>query len=361
MLGRKAFLVTQYISIPHIEPCFNRAEALAAHNYVLSGGWLTEHKKTRQLEEKIAEFLGVKHCFMVPNGTMALYVACYVLNVENVIVPDFTMIASPNAAEMASAHVGLVDVDRKTLCIAPSSAEEWCDTIMAVDLNGRAPPYDKIIPKMKGRYIIEDAAQAFGSYYQGQSLGTFGDIGCFSFSPHKIVSMGQGGCVVTNDDAIAAEIKRFKNFGRSLAGGYGHEAFGVNLKFTDLQAVVGLEQMKNLPERIMRKKAIFDRYRSRLYGYVEFLPTDLAQVTPWYVDILTPYRDMLAQELKKVGIGTQAFYPALHNTFWGGAVLPVSEEVSKKGLWLPSSVTLMNGQIDLVCEQIIRILEGMAI
>lgn len=354
--------MTRSIQIPHIEPVYGEQEAEATYDYVMSGGWLTEHKQTRALEDAICEFLGVKHCFMVPNGTLALYAACVVLKVLNVVVPGFTMIASPNAVEMAYGGSVFRDIDRKTLCLEDGAWNDWA-IVMPVDINGRAPAYEKLVPAMraKGGIIIEDAAQAFGSNYRGQPLGTFGDIGCFSFSPHKIISTGQGGCLVTNDDGLADEIKQFKNFGRSSAGGYNHASIGANLKFTDLQATIGLEQMKRLPQRIQRKKEIFERYRSGLSRYVEFLPTDLSQVTPWYVDILTPHRDYLAQQLAEVGIGTQKFYPALHNTFYGGAKLPISDEVSRKGLWLPSSASLRNWQIDFVCDWIIRIIEGIAV
>ena len=353
----------QSMSIPHIEPLFGKEEAEGVSEYILSGGWLTEFKHTKELERQIAEFLGVQHCFMVCNGTMALYVACAVLNVKSITVPDFTMIASPNAAKMAGAEVRFCDVDRQSLCVTADTLWHCENAIMPVDINGRAPDYDNVIPAVRqaGGYIIEDAAQAFGSFYRGKPLGTFGDIGCFSFSPHKIISTGQGGCVVTNDDKIATEIKRFKNFGRASSGGYDHDVFGVNLKFTDLQALVGLEQMKKLPARIEKKKTIFDRYRANLRYHVEFLPTDLEQTTPWYIDILTPHRDHLETALRAEGVNTQKFYPALHNTFWGGTRFPVSEEVSKMGLWLPSSPTLERWQVDYVSERIMSILERMII
>ena len=141
--------MTRYISIPHVEPDFGGAEAGALYDYVSGGGWLTEFRKTRELEEKIKEFLGIKHCFMVPNGTMALYVACDVLDVTSIAIPDFTMIASPNAAAIAGARVNLIDVERGTLCIPANAAKGYHDAIMPVDLNGRAPDYGSLVRDAK--------------------------------------------------------------------------------------------------------------------------------------------------------------------------------------------------------------------
>lgn len=373
--------------IPQIEPLFGEEERKAVYDYMGTGAWLTEHVKTHELEEVIANYIGTKHCIMFPNGTLALYAALYVMHVgpgSKVIVPDFTMVASVDAIRMLGAEPILVDVDWN-LCLDLDKVEETLrhrsgahhgmDTIMVVDINGRTPDMGILwhLAATYGCNVVEDACQAFGS---GPTLlqkcGAFGDIGAFSFSPHKIVSMGQGGCLVTNSDVHNVMLRRFKNFGRWSSGGDDFDVFGTNLKFTDLQAVIGLEQMKKIDARVLRKREIYMRYWEQLHNTMElsFIETDLIvgyenSMTPWYVDIIVPYTDRqpLVDYLKENGIVTRAFYPAIHTLpQFGMSVLntdfPISEELSKRGLWLPSSLSLMDDDIDNVCEAIISFYQG---
>lgn len=356
MLYRKAFLIMASGPIPHIEPVFHD-EAERLFEYASSGAWLTEHKKTRELENELANILGVRFCYMYPNCTLALYAAIIATDVVgNFIVPDFTMIATPNSIIMAGCEPVFVDVKPDTLCIDIDAVESVHDAVgvIAVDLNGRSPNYERLVQLCKRRkwVLIEDAAQALGSSRNLKPLGTFGDIGCFSFSPHKIITMGQGGCCVTNDVSLANNLSRFRDFGRAESGGYVYETFGINLKFSDLQAVVGLTQLETLEQRKQKKREIYARYRNSLECMVEFLPTDLVDVSPWYVDVFTDRRDELAKYLAQKGIGTQMFYPAVHNTIYPWGDFPISERVSSHGLWLPSSVNLTNEQIDYVCDVI---------
>lgn len=353
--------------IPHIEPSFDSSEADAVGKLISSGSWLTEYIYTRDLEGQIAKYLDVNFCYMYPNCTLAIYAACQALGIragDEVIVPDLTMIASATAVSMIGAIPVFVDVEPDTLCISVSSVEQAITPktrgIVSVDLNGRSPDFDSglhwIIQRWGLRHV-EDAAQAFGSKDKdGWFLGSWGDVGCFSFSPHKIITTGQGGCCVTNHDTYAAYLGQYRNFGRSKSGGFEHETKGINLKFTDLQAVVGLEQMKKLEGRIKRKKEIFDRYRQQLQGYVSFLPTDLEYVTPWYIDIYTEKRDDLAAWSRHRGIGVQAMYPTIQET---GAYKktrnnPIAEKASREGLFLPSSTNLRDDQVDYVCDEIIE-------
>lgn len=353
----------QDTKIPFIEPVFNNNEAQKVSDYVQSGAWLTEHKQTRLLEYELAEMLGVKFCYMYPNCTLALYAAIMATEKKGqFIVPDFTMIATANAVQMAGCIPVFVDINPQTLCIDLFEIKRFDSVdnivgVVAVDLNGRSPYYARLrgVCKKNDWILIEDSAQAFGSSQNLKPLGTFGDVGCFSFSPHKIITTGQGGCCVTDNTGIANNLKRFRNFGRAESGGYGHDTFGINLKFTDLQAVVGLAQLETIEERKHKKKTLFARYHKNLKDVVEFLPTDLIDVSPWYVDVFTDSRDELAEWLKEYGVGSQKFYPALHNTeVYDHYVFPEAERVSNCGLWLPSSVNLKDWQIDYVCDVIHR-------
>jgi len=214
--------------------------------------------------------------------------------------------------------------------------------------------------KSKGIPLVEDSAQALGSYHKGTHLGTFGAVSSFSFSAPKIISTGQGGALITNDDELAAKIKKMKDFGRSGGGNDTHGIVGYNFKFTDMQAIVGIEQMKKLPWRVKRMREIYQLYRKYLVGVpqVTMNDHDLQEEgwLPWFVDIFVDDRDQLSKHLKSVGIGTRAVYPPLHKQEAykerNNLHYPVTEFVSSRGLWLPSSSKLTDEEIKRVCDSI---------
>ena len=347
--------------IPQMEPWFSKAEADALALYMQSGGWLTEYTKTQELEGLIANYVGSKHCIMMPNGTLALYAMMSVAGIgpgDEVIVPDMTMIATANAVRMTGAEPIFVDISMDTLCLDFELTERaiGSDTaaILLVSLNGRCPNMDDFrgldVP------LLEDACQSLGSKWRGKHLGTFGFMGAFSFSSQKIISTGNGGCVVTDDDDMAQNLRLFKNFGRE-GGTDDYRVFGTNLKFTDLQAVVGIEQMKKLLWRVNRKKTNYALYYQQLFGLdnVRFLPTDLDSTCPWFVDVLVEDRENLIAFLWDRDIGARLMYPALRRTpvynlsKYNGWI---SDYVAAHGLWLPSSLRLHDADIHMVCDTI---------
>jgi perosamine synthetase len=313
--------------------------------------------------------LGVKHCVMMPNGTLALYAALRVLGIglgDYVVVPAITMIATPNAVDMTLGYPTMVDIDPITLCADQDrlwqslKAYPKRSAVIYVSLNGRCGNMDALVDLCKQTHtiLIEDAAQSLGSLWHGKALGTFGDVGCFSLSCQKIVSTGNGGFCVTNNDETAEKLRLFKDFGRRKGGGDDYEAFGINLKYTDLQAVVGIEQVKKLPERVARKKAMYALYSRLLKDVkqVRMLPTS-EETTPWFVDILAERREDLQRYLWSQDIDTRKMYPALHKTkvyvaSHGYNEFPIAEDVAERGLWLPSSPTLSDNDIHRVCDEI---------
>jgi perosamine synthetase len=355
--------------ILQMEPSFGYEEREALVNYLARGPWLTEFKKTAELENKIASFVGAEHCIMVPNCTLALYSTLMCLGIgpgDDVIVPAFTMIASANAVRMTGARVVFCDIDPRTLCIPPSwwTVSDNRAAVIAVALNGRSHRlhFDATIHADTDRtvYVIEDAAQALGSRDHDSYLGTIGIAGCYSLGPLKIISSGQGGCIVTDDDDLAHRLRMFKTYGREQEGSDHYQTFGINLRYTDLQAVIALEQMERLPYRIARRRGIFSRYQELLASVeeVEFVPTG-PDTVPWFVDILCrseKERDALQAHLRENNIGTRAFYPPLHKTpvyqEYNDLTFPIAEDISSRGLWLPSSVQLKDEEITQVCDAI---------
>ena len=356
--------------IPQMEPWFGEEEKQAIGNYLDEGGWITEFKRTALFERMIAEYTGTKHCIVVNNGTISLTlaaIACGVVQDDEVIVPNYTMIATPNSVKMFGAKPVFVDVESETLCmdldLARRAITKKTKAIMLVPANGRYPScgIESFIDLANnyGLTLIEDSAQCLGSFYpDGRHQGSVGKVGSFSFSAPKIISTGQGGALITNDDELAIKLRRLKDFGRSGGGQDIHESIGFNFKFTELQACIGIEQMNKLSFRVERKKEILKLYQKKLTGIKEihFFNQDLQYTTPWFIDVLADHRDKLMAFLKEKGIGTRVMYPPINRqqAYNLRGIYPVSELVGEKGLWLPSASQLTDNQVSNICGAIRR-------
>ena len=359
--------------IHQVEPYITEHEGNAVQQYLKSGGWLTEFKQTQEFEKMLSDFLSVRYAASVTSGTVALYLSLLSLGIgerDNVIVPNYTMIATINAVKWAGAEPIIVDVDPQNLCMditnVPLNAN--CKALIYVSINGRSGNMSEIIQfcKTNSLVLIEDACQSLGSKWDNQFLGTFGDIGIFSFTPHKIITTGQGGVIVTNNEAIYTKVKKLKDFNRTGPASDWHDGIGYNFKFTDLQAVVGIEQMKSINSRIKNKKELFQKYQQALKNIdgIEFFPTDITQTTPWFIDVLLPSRearDHFIAHLKQRSIGARAFYPPLnHQKPYSGfskGSFPNSESIAYRGAWLPSSIGLENTKIEYIGDTIKELLE----
>lgn len=355
--------------INQMEPWIGEEEKRAMVEYLDSGGWLTEFKKTKEFEEMIADYVASRYASVVNNGTISLVIALMALGIRNgdeVIVPDFTMIATANAVVLVGAKPILVDIDVTNLCLDLEKAEEAVSprtkAIIYVSVNGRCHDMNRVVALARKHdlYLVEDAAQSLGSRYKGKYLGTFGDIGSFSFSFPKIITTGQGGALVTDNEELSTKISMIKDFGRPKRGVDYHEIIGLNSKFTDLQAVIGIEQMKKLDWRVKRKKEMYKLYLDLLQDaeQIKFVDTNLEGCSPWFIDVLVEgngVRDDLAKFLDTRGIGTRPFYPAIHTqppySYISGD-FKNSEYASQRGLWLPSSSFLTDEDIERVCEEI---------
>jgi perosamine synthetase len=176
----------------------------------------------------------------------------------------------------------------------------------------------------------------------------------------KIITTGQGGMILTNDDSLADKIRLIKDFGRVGGGLDIHDVIGYNFKFTDLQATLGLSQFSQLPSRIKRKREIFDLYNKYLCNvdssHLELLSNDLNYTTPWFYEILVEKRDALKNYLRELNIGTREMYPPINkqNAYNQKHIFPVSENIGKKGLWLPSYVQLTDEDVATICKHILE-------
>ena len=393
--------------IPQMCPWTDDEEADAIYRYMKSGGWLTEFKANAKFEKELAAFTGHKHAITLSNGTVTLSIALITVGVtvgDEVILPNWTMAATPAAIKLIGAVPIFVDVDAETGCIdvdqAMAAVTPRTKAMFHVSLNARSNNVGELARrcKQKGIFLIEDSAQALGSYHNGLHLGNYGCIASFSFSPPKIITTAQGGSLHTNDDAHAARIHKLKDFGRIGGGIDFHELVGWNHKFTDIQATLGLVQMKKLPWRVNRMGQIWNKYRTCLKpsidaGHFQFgMPVHDHKKArelksggkeqgwiPWFVDIFVKkapssmrsktnveVRAALKAYLKSQGLGSREVYPPLHTQGcypeWHGegGKFPVCMQYCPVGLWLPSSTAITDPQIERVCNDVNAFFAGRA-
>ena len=358
--------------INQMEPWFDNQEQEALNKYMGEGGWVTEFKKTFEFQDLIKEFTGAKHCFVVNNGTISLTIMAMAAGIkagDEVLVPNYTMVATPNSLKMFGAEPKFVDVDPKTLCISleeiKKNVSSKTKAVFLMNANGRYPSdINEIVSYCKNNNLIllEDSAQALGSFYpDGIHQGRKGIAGSFSFSAPKIISTGQGGAIITDDDELAYNISRLKDFGRSGGGNDVHEMIGFNFKFTDIQAVLGIVQMGKLDWRVNRMKEIYARYKNNLLNIeeIQFFEQDLQNTTPWFIDVKAVKRDELMAFLKLNNVGSRIMYPPINKqqAYNVDGEHVVSNEIGVFGLWLPSSSKLTDEQIDFTCDKIIDFYE----
>jgi len=360
--------------INQIEPSMDESEKKELLS-VIDSGWFTEAEKTKQFEKMFASFTGSKFTCAVTSGTSGLYLALNALNIKNndeVLVPDLTFVASPNSIYANSAKPILIDIEDDSLNLDCKLVEEKITNntkaIMTVNFNGRTANMKLLqeIAKKHNLHLIEDAAHSLGSYYGNKHQGNQSDVAVFSFSTPKIITTGQGGMIITNNKKIFERCKELKDFGRKIdakkkmLSAFQHDTIGYNFKFTEFQAAIGISQMKKLEKRIKMKKNMFKIYQELLgkISEIEFIETDLKKITPWMVDIILKNKKNrlnLINYLEKKNVESRIFYPPIHRLkpyIQSDKKFKVTSKISDSGLWLPSSVTLDEKQINYISKQI---------
>lgn len=326
---------------------------------VIDAGFPNDGPLTEKFERLLAEFLGAKHAIAVTSCTAGLYLSLMSLGIgpgDEVLVPDITFIATANAVSMTGATPVLVDVEKSTFCMDPESMEKAITTktraVIPVHVSGRAANLNAIsrICIKHNLFLVEDAAEALGSMVHGKYLGTIGATGCFSFSPAKTITTGQGGVVVTNSDELHGRLRELKDQGRPKRGTGGddiHVSIGFNFKFTDLQAAMGLAQLEGLSLRLAKLRRHYEVYRDCLQNNPRLRLPEFDTVSgacPQWVDAFVDAdRDELYEYLKSRNADCRKFWFPLHTQqpyLMTDDNFPNSVAVSKHSLWLPSSLNL---------------------
>lgn len=332
---------------------------------VLDSNYLNDGDLTRQFEREFAELVGAPYAVAVTSGTAAITLGLMAAGVgpgDEVLVPDMTFIATANAVRLAGARPVLVDVDRATLTMDPDAAAKAVTrktkAIVPVHVTGRAGHLTEILAlaEKRGLFVIEDAAEAIVSKHKGRCLGTLGLAGCFSFSPAKTFSTGQGGMVVTSSAELHTKLRQLKDQGRAVTGTGGddlHPVLGFNFKFTNLQAAVGRAQLPLVKQRVARMKAIQRIYKAELSSLkgITVLPFSDEEVPQW-TDVLIEERDRVAAELKSQNMLSRNFWFPVHTQTpykLPDSQFPNSTWASPRALWLPSAYTLSDDDVRAVC------------
>jgi len=345
-------------------------------NECLDSTWISSKGKFIPLfEQQFAEYLGVRHAASVCNGTVALHAALLALGVgpgDEVIVPTLTYIASVNAIAYTGASPVFVDSLPDTWQMDPEDVQKKITSktkaIMAVHLYGHPCQMDKLcsLAKEHGVYLIEDCAEALGSEFNGNKVGTFGDIATFSFFGNKTVTTGEGGMVATNDDTLHDRVVHFKGQGLAKHREYWHDVIGYNYRMTNICAAIGLAQLERVGETIDRKRKIAGLYRELLKDIPVTFHGEQKDTfsTFWMCSILTPkaeQREPLRESLKQSGIETRPlFYPAHTMPMYSQKFQkhPVAEDLGWRGINLPSYPELSEPEQAFICDKIKEGLNG---
>jgi len=348
--------------INQIEPYIDKFDKSELTKYINSGGWMTEHSQNKVFEEQFKKLTKSKYSISFPNGTLTMLGILLSINVkknDEIIVPTYTMVATPNAVLLSGAKVVFCDISKDNLCMCPESLEKKINkrtkAIIYVTLNGRSGHIDKVkhICEKNKIPLIEDSAHSIGSFFKKIHHGNFGIAGSFSFSMPKIITTGQGGMIVTNNFQIFDKLKKLKNFGRITDGNDLYDTTGYNFKFTDLQATLGISQLKSIKWKIKKKGDIFRYYFNNFFNNpnIEMFAFKKNE-TPWFTDIYVEDPKKLKDYLEKKNIITRLVYPSLDNLkiFKSKGNFRNSNYFCSRGLWLPSSLNLSKSKISYISK-----------
>ena len=348
----------------YMNPVFGKEETNAVTDYLNSGGWITEFSVTKQFEKMLSEYIGAEYVHCVPSATMGLLVASMIADIkpnEKFTASAYTQAATVNGAILLGGDPVIADTDTESYTLDLIGIDTRVIFVTAINGRYSKDTANKIIDlKSKGHFVIEDAAQALASFTGDRHIGTIGDIGVISFGSPKIITTGQGGAIFTNNKDISDRIHQIKNFGRIVRSGEVYDSFGLNFKFTDLQAAFGIEQFKKLEKIAKHKKMVFDTYRQELSNLCDFIYTDLEQTTPTYPEILVDDPLYLHNKLKEKAIGTRTVYPSILNQPYHSKFktkdLPNAEYIGNHGLILPSQYDINENDLQIIINEIRKVL-----
>lgn len=342
-------------------------------NWVSSAGSYVD-----KFERDFSNYLSVKKAITTSNGTTALFLALKILGIgegDEVIVPSLTFISPVNAIRYVGAEPVFVDVCRDTYVMDVEKVEDLITSktkvILPVHLYGHPVDMDKLldIAREHSLYIIEDATESLGALYKNKPVGTIGDIGCFSFNGNKLITTGAGGMLVTNNEELGDKAKFLSTQAKVINENksFYHPEIGYNFRMPNILAAMGCAQLENIDEYIKKKKdnaMFYNKLLKNVKGITLPIEKEWARNVHWLYSIVVEdeygvSRDELLKILAENEIESRPFFMPIHkmppyiNCKHGD--LSITEELSLKGLNLPSSVGLKENEIEKICSVIIKI------
>ncbi|PWH19783.1 MAG: aminotransferase DegT [Ardenticatenia bacterium] len=362
--------------IPVCEPLLTEEDAALVLDCVRSGWISSAGRYLEEFEDGWAAYCGMRHGVAVSNGTAALEIATRLLDLrpgDEVVMPTFTIISCAQAVLRAGGTPVLVDSDARTWQMDVQQVADKITprtrAIMVVHIYGHPADMDPLreLAIQHNLIIIEDAAEAHGAEYRGRKCGGLGDISTFSFYANKLITTGEGGMVLTQRDDWAERARALRNLCFQRARRFLHEDLGYNFRLTNMQAALGVSQLRRFTDIVARKRAIAAAYTERLR---ELPGLDLPVEEPWARSVYWVYGIVLdestgidaaelARRLYAHGIETRPFFLGVHEQpvfhklgLFRGERYPVAERLARQGLYLPSGLTLTEAQIDQVCDAV---------
>ena len=335
----------------------------------LDSTWISSKGKfIQQFENNFSKFIGIKNSVAVSNGTVALHVALLALGIGNddeVIVPTFTYIASVNAIQYTGAKPVFIDSNPDTWQIDTKKIEEKISpktkAIMAVHIYGHPCEMEEIlqIANKHNLFVIEDCAEAIGTFYNEKHAGTFGHISTFSFFGNKAITTGEGGMVCTNDDKLADLSMRIKGQGLAKNQEYYHDIIGYNYRMTNICAAIGCAQLERIDDILKNKSRIARTYIDNLQGLPVEYHQEFGNVkhSYWMFTILVPSengRTKLRNHLKENGIETRPTFHPVHTMpmYKTEEVFKIAEDLGSRGINLPSYPDLSESDLKFITDKI---------
>jgi perosamine synthetase len=367
--------------IPLSLPEFGDAEAQAVAG-VLKSGWVSQGPKVAEFESLVAARVGAAHGVATTSCTTALHLALVASGIgpgDEVICPSYSFIATANAVLYAGATPVFADIEPDTWNIDAADAARRVTSktkaILVVHQVGLAADLDALRSAApKSVAIVEDAACAIGSLYKGRPIGSHGNISCLSFHPRKTISLGEGGMVMTDEARVLEHVRRLRSHGasvsdldRHVAKGLVYEEYrelGYNYRMTDIQAAIGIEQLKKLDALLARRRAVAARYNTAFCNVEQIqTPAEPAYACHSYqsyaIRLRTGHRDDMMRALIDAGISCRRGIPPIHleplYLGRGRVSLPVTEAVAAQSIFLPMYASLPEADQAHVIEHVIRI------
>jgi len=343
-------------------------------------GRLGSGPMARKFEENFAKFVKAKHAVAVNSGTAALHLALWVAGIktnDEVIVPSFTFISSAEAVALTGARPVFVDISPQTYNIDPEKIEaavtENTGAIMPVDLYGLPAEMDTI-REIAGKHnlmVIEDAAQAHGASYKGKPPGSFADIACWSFYASKNMTTGEGGMITTNNDEHADTLRVMRSHGETQE--YVSTMLGHNYRMPEIEAAIGIAQLKKLPTFIEKRRRNAELLTEKLSGTKQLvLPSEPKGYRhSWYLYTVkirkgdAKARDKIVEDLRKQGVGASVYYHTPIHLMpyyqqFGKYGLPSTEKIAQRVFSLPVHPGVTTREIDYIANSVKQVLKRIA-